>query len=96
MLDAGEDFILLDIRLPIDAARYWINTPRRMSVSLNDLTMRYKEIPKDKRLVILDKNGKRAGLASRYLAAKGFAEIAMAGGGMNQWIKSGLPTVLGQ
>lgn len=92
MLDDGEDFILLDIRLNIDVEQYWIDTPLRAHVTLNELTERYTEIPAGKKLIVIDKNGKRAGLAGRYLTSKGYDDIVIVSGGMNQWIKSGLPT----
>ena len=94
MLESDEDFVLLDIRLNIDVNRYWIENPRRLHVTLNELTERYGEIPKGKKLVTIDKNGKRAGLAARYLTSKGYDQIVVVSGGMNQWIKSGLPTEL--
>ena len=96
MLDADEDFVLLDIRLNIDVDRYWIESPRRLQISLNELTERFAEIPKGKKLVVIDKNGKRSGLAARYLTAKGFEQVIIVSGGMNQWIKSGLPTRLAE
>lgn len=91
-LDKNEDFILLDVRLDIDVARYWIEAPQRQHVSLNQITERYNEIPLGKTLVVVDKNGKRAGLAARYLSAKGYKDLSVLSGGMIQWIKSGLPT----
>jgi len=91
-LDSGEDFILLDVRIPVDAAKYGLETPLLLYISLNDLPARYTEIPAGKTLVILDKIGKRAAIASRYLSAKGFKDIFKVSGGMNQWVKSGLPT----
>lgn len=91
-LDKNEDFVLLDIRLELDAARFWIDVPQRQHISLNHITERYGEVPQEKTLVVIDKNGKRAGLAARYLSAKGHTDIAIVSGGMIQWIKAGLPT----
>ena len=92
MLDGDKDFVLLDLRLDVDVARYWIETPKRQQISLNSLTELYAQIPKGKKLVVIDKNGKRAGLAGRYLTAKGYDDITVVSGGMNEWIKAGLPT----
>jgi len=92
MLDSNEDFVLLDIRLAVDEARYWIEDSRRLNISLNKLPADYVQIPKGKKLVLIDKIGKRAGVAARFLAAKGFDNITVTSGGMNDWIKSGLPT----
>lgn len=92
MLDKDEDFVLLDLRLEVDRNRYWIDSPKRQQVSLNALTESYKQVPEGKKLLIIDKNGKRAGLGARYLFAKGYEDITVVSGGMNEWIKSGLPT----
>ena len=94
MLDANEDFVLLDIRIPDDEKKLWIDSAKRQAVSFNELSDRYTEIPKDKKLVVLDKIGKRATVASRFLSAKGFDNIIKVSGGMNQWAKSGLPIVI--
>lgn len=91
-IDAKEDFVLLDVRIPVDAAQYKLEASQLQFIPMNDLPKRYTEIPAGKPLVVIDKIGKRATMASRYLSAKGFDEIYKVGGGMNQWIKSGLPT----
>ncbi len=96
LLAAGEDIILLDIRLGIDARRYWIDAPRRLHFTLDELTERYAEIPRGQKLAVIDTNGKRAGLAARYLTARGFDRIVTLGGGMNQWMKAGMPTKMAQ
>jgi rhodanese-related sulfurtransferase len=95
ILDAKEDLVLLDIRIPDDEKKLWIDCEKRRAVSFNELPEKYSEIPKGKKLVILDKIGKRAAVASRYLAAKGFDNIVKVSGGMNQWAKSGLPIKIG-
>ena len=92
MLDAGDDFVLLDIRIPVDAKKFWIDTPLRLVLSMNEIPERYSEIPKGKKLVVIDKIGKRASLASRYLVARGFKDVIKVSGGMNHWFKSGMPT----
>ena len=94
MLDSGEDFILLDIRIPVDAKKFWIDSPLRLVLSMNEIPQRYSEIPKGKKIIVIDKVGKRAALASRYLFAKGFKDLTKVSGGMNHWFKSGMPTEL--
>ncbi|HKL26247.1 MAG TPA: rhodanese-like domain-containing protein [Desulfuromonadales bacterium] len=96
MLDDDEDFILLDLRLDVDVARYRIESPKRQQVSLNSLQDLYTEIPQGKKLVVMDKNGKRAGLGARYLTAKGYDDIIVVSGGINEWIKAGLPTKIAE
>ncbi len=61
-------------------------------MSMHDLVVKYAELPKDKKLFILDKGGKRCGLISRFLASKGLNDLTLVTGGMKQWVKSGLPT----
>ena len=95
-LDAGEDFVLLDVRIPVDAAKYRLETPLLLHISLNDLPKRYSEIPTGKSVVIFDKIGTRSSLASRYLSSKGFEDLVKVSGGMNQWIRAGYPTKVGK
>ena len=96
MLDNNEDLLVLDIRIPDDEKKLWIDSPKRQAISFNELPDRYTEIPEGEKLVVLDKIGKRATVASRYLAAKGFGNIVKVSGGMNEWAKSGLPIDIGK
>jgi rhodanese-related sulfurtransferase len=95
MLDS-EDIVLLDARNPLDANKLWIDSPKKISIALDDLIERYAELPIGKKLVIIDVNGKRSGIAASYLSGKGFKDVVLVQGGMQQWALDGQPTVYAQ
>jgi rhodanese-related sulfurtransferase len=95
-LDAKEDLVLLDIRIPNEAKKFWIKNTNRMWIPLSDLPTRYKEIPPGKKVVVIDLNGKRSPIALRYLNGKGYQDLAKISGGMHQWVKDGFPTEYGK
>jgi rhodanese-related sulfurtransferase len=87
----GKDFVLLDVCLKRDAEKFWIDSPNRLHVPLDQLEARLNEIPKDKEIVIICLKGKRSPTAMRYLKAKGFNNLYSVKGGMQQWILEGKP-----
>ena len=91
MVNKGEDFLLLDIRLPSLALERWIEFPRRVNVPLDDLQDQLGTLPANKKVVIVDAIGKRTSVAGRYLKLKGYKDVAKMMGGMDKWAKDGLP-----
>ena len=51
-LESNEDFVVLDARNPVDAAKIWVESDKRIAIALNDLPERYTEIPQGKKMVI--------------------------------------------
>ena len=43
---------------------------------------KYRKIPKDRKVVVIDHNGKRAGMAARFLKANGYNQVAVLKGGL--------------
>ena len=89
LLSSGEVFVLLDIRPAIEVAKLWIESGNRFVLPFEDLETRVGEIPKGKKLVVVDVNGKRSALAGRYLSLKGYENISRLDGGMNAWVSAG-------
>ena len=96
MLDANEDFVLLDVRNVVDANKFWIASPKRLSIILDELPDRYSEIPRNKKVIILDVNGKRSPITASYLAGKGYTDLVRLNGGMQQWAMDGMPVEQGK
>lgn len=92
MLDSREDIILLDARNPVDAEKIWIESNKRLAIPLNNLPEHYAEIPQDKKLIIIDVNGKRSSITASYLYGKGYKNMVRLGGGMAKWVLDGMPT----
>lgn len=91
LLDGGQAVVLLDIRPASEVAKYRIATPARLHIPFDQLTERAGEIPGERRVVVLDVNGRRSPLAGRYLAARGLSEVAKLQGGMERWLKEEMP-----
>ncbi|PLX91944.1 MAG: rhodanese-like domain-containing protein [Desulfuromonas sp.] len=91
MLKGNEDFVLLDLRHSVDNKKSWIASTRRIKIPVTDLIDHLNELPKDKKIVLFDTNGKRSPVAGRYLHGKGFKNLVKVSGGMIQWVKSGFP-----
>lgn len=91
MLTTDDDFVLLDVCLKRDADKFWIDSPNRVHVPLDELEIRLSEVPKNKKVVVVCLKGKRSPTAIRYLAAKGYKNLVSVDGGMQQWILEGKP-----
>ncbi len=80
-LDRGEDFIILDIRYEEEVKKFKrIEDSRVVNIPYTELRERYKELPKDKEIVIVCQIGNRAYDAYRFLKSKGFNCKALDGG----------------
>ena len=88
MLDGREDLFLLDLRDSDDRKAGWINGA--VNIPMDSLFTRYGEVPKDKKIVTICLHGKQSPIAARFLASKGYENLAKLDGGMiSGWIKSG-------
>lgn len=86
-----EEMILLDINSEADADRFWIDTPKRVYISLNDLRESYVRLPGEKKIVIVCLRGQRGPTAVRFLTVKGFKNVVHLDGGLERWVFEGHP-----
>lgn len=84
MIARKENIMILDIRDDEDRRSGWIKGSTHMDIEILD--DRFKELPKDKKIVIVDFRGKQSYTAARFLASKGFKDLAALDGGF-----AGLP-----
>jgi rhodanese-related sulfurtransferase len=87
-----DDLILLDINDEEDAGRFWIDSPKRVYIPLDDLRERYTELSRDRKIVIVCLRGERGPIAVRFLMAKGFKDVGHLQGGLEKWVFEGRPT----
>ena len=92
MIDAKDDFIMIDVRKGINADQFWISYTNKKVVTLDGLTGLVGEIPSGKKIIVVDLVGKRSHTAVRYLVLKGFSDVSRLSGGIEKWMKDGLPT----
>jgi len=89
MVDGGGDFILLDMRDGKDIKRMG-SIKGSLNIVLEDLMVRYNEIPKGKKVVIIDHAGKQVQITGRYLLKQGYTDMAgMEGGRKGGWVAAG-------
>jgi len=61
------------------------------NVNLEDIHERLNLLPKGKKIVLIDHKGKTTLITGRYLASKGYKDLARLDGGFNAWAKAGNP-----
>ncbi len=59
---------------------------------LSQFTLRFRELPADRPLLVVCQSGYRSGLAVGFLAANGYRDAWNVSGGMVAWQQAGLPT----
>jgi len=92
MLDRKDDIVIIDLRDEEDRKMGWVQGSINIDMEL--LQDKTKEIPKGKKVVLLDLHGKQTYLAARFLTKAGFKDIVMLDKGFyDGWLKADLPTV---
>ena len=56
-------------------------------IPIDDLDQKYKMLPQDKKIVIVDVMGKQEEIAGRFLTLKGYKNLAVMAGGGRAWFK---------
>lgn len=82
-LDAGEDFVFLDVRSPQEHAA--VRLPKTTLIPLGALRKRLDEIPRDKEIVSFCQISLRGYEAALILKAAGFTEVQVLDGGIAMW-----------
>lgn len=84
-MDAGEDFILLDVRTPAELHKSRIDDPRVKHIPLGALRARANELPKDKEIITFCAISLRGYEAQTILDGLGFANVKFMDGGLAAW-----------
>lgn len=83
--DRGDDFILLDVRTSREYNYRHIEDDRVRLISQGELRCRIEEVSRDKEIIIICAQGRRAYEVMRLLAQAGFKDVKFMEGGMNAW-----------
>jgi rhodanese-related sulfurtransferase len=89
--DAGEDFVLLDVREPDELATASIAWAT--AIPMMEIPARYAELPRDKPLVVMCHHGARSANVAYFLEANGFDNAVNLNGGIDAWSVSIDPSV---
>jgi len=83
MRDAKEDFVLVDVRNPDEVAICEI--AGSVKIPLPELQKRFKELPKEKLIVLHCKLGGRSTRALKFLRDQGYQNLKNVSGGIQAW-----------
>jgi rhodanese-related sulfurtransferase len=90
MMERRQDVVVVDIRDDDDARSGRV--PGSVHHEIELLDTRLGELPADKKIVLVDMHGKQTQVVGRFLASKGFRDVARLDGGfVGGWIKAGYP-----
>lgn len=84
-LDSDEDFILLDVRSPMEVEVSALRNPKVVYIPLGKLRERLGELPKDKEIIPFCKISVRGYEAQRILDGEGFESVRFMDGGLAGW-----------
>jgi rhodanese-related sulfurtransferase len=82
-LDAGEDFVFLDVRSP--AEHQQLRLPGSILIPLGALRGRLAELPRDKEIITFCKVSLRGYEAAKILQGAGFCKVRVMDGGVLAW-----------
>jgi len=89
-LDAGEDFSLIDVRPPDEAALARIEAAEQLD--FND-SGKYMSLPKDRRIVFHCRSGVRSLDVASYFIGHGFTNVWSMRGGILAWSREVDPSI---
>ncbi|KPA16789.1 sulfurtransferase [Candidatus Magnetomorum sp. HK-1] len=83
-----DEIYLIDIRSKKNRSNLgWIKQSHHIPLSF--LSSRLNEIPKNKKIVVMDHAGKQVLTASLFLISKGYKDVHRVQGGMMKWVTTG-------
>ncbi|OAB45537.1 rhodanese-like domain-containing protein [Paenibacillus glacialis] len=75
--------MLIDVREPHEFQGGYI--PDAKNIPLSQLSQRFSEIPKDRKLLLYCRSGMRSGKAGGILMKQGYTQLAHLQGGIDAW-----------
>ena len=85
--------LLVDVRQPEEWAQGHV--PGSALIPIDDLPSRLRDLPRDRKIVVVCHSGKRSRFGRDLLLNAGFTQVASMSGGLAQWEAQGQPIVTG-
>jgi rhodanese-related sulfurtransferase len=85
---ALDQYLIIDIR-PVNAYKSFGYIPGSRAMPLPYLSLLAAELPKEKRLVVADHNGKRCEKAAQWLLGNGFQDVTLLKNGLTGYADAG-------
>ncbi len=89
--DAGEDFILLDVREAWEYERSHV--PDSILIPLSEIPRRLAELDKDDEIITMCHHGMRSASAQAFLIQQGFTNVTNMTGGIDAYSLTADPTI---
>jgi rhodanese-related sulfurtransferase len=83
--------LLVDVREPKEVSKKSFDVSNIMLIPLQELKMRFREIPVDRKVILACHSGNRSIMATRFLMDNGYNKAVNMQRGMAHWEKEGLP-----
>jgi rhodanese-related sulfurtransferase len=90
---SGSDTIFVDVREKYETDELAYDKNGIIYIPLSELDKRYTELPADQTIIVACRSGSRSKQAINILKDKGYMNLINLTGGINEWIKSGLPVI---
>jgi NADPH-dependent 2,4-dienoyl-CoA reductase/sulfur reductase-like enzyme/rhodanese-related sulfurtransferase len=84
-IDAGDEFVLLDVRSQQEWSDAHIDAPQCKLLPLNNLRQEINSLPRDARIVTFCRTSIRAYQAQRILEGEGFQDVCFMDGSITAW-----------
>jgi adenylyltransferase/sulfurtransferase len=81
--DAGESFVLLDVREPDELVT--VSLPWAKAIPMGDVPQHLDELPQDGELIVMCHHGGRSERVTRFLNANGFPNAKNLAGGIDAY-----------
>jgi rhodanese-related sulfurtransferase len=81
--------LLVDVREPDEFVR--VRAAGAVLIPLGMLPVRWRDLPRDRPILVICATGNRSASATAFLLAAGFRDVANVEGGTVAWYRAGLP-----
>ena len=88
---AKDGALLVDVREKPEIERLAFDVPNLAHIPLQELEVRFQELPRDRELVMVCQGGGRSLKATYFLMYQGFEKVANMEGGIAKWASKGFP-----
>jgi len=81
------DALFVDVRERYELAEISYDVPHIVNIPLNEFNERFIELPRDKKLIIVCRRGRRSLIVTKFLLQQGFVNVVNMIGGVIDWEK---------
>lgn len=87
----AEGALMVDVRELNEVAQVAFDVPGVLLMPMSELQQRLAELPRDRDLVLVCREGERSLKATYFLMYQGYERVANMDGGLSKWARKGFP-----